>query len=192
MPRRVIPYQPIWRIDEGGAIVAVKRIPCVVYAPKYDSQLREEYEVEITSENTFRLYATKIAKRDVRDFVGEFRTYEEVRDTMFGKFFKDFNRPSEYAIHYGGRSPMETLWDYTEKGRQVKGSISIVEGSKTITVVEAKPRVITVKIKKAPPFILTISGLYPKYFEKSRERHERRLARLRRAKRGGGVGRIFR
>lgn len=107
MPRRVIPWQPVWQISEEEGIKAVKRIPCVVYAPKYDEKLREEYEVEITDRGTFRVYTTKIGQKNVFDYVGEFSSYSDVRDALFGKFFMDFNRPSEYAIRHAGRSPLE-------------------------------------------------------------------------------------
>jgi hypothetical protein len=160
-------------------------------APKYDEKLRVEYEVEITSRNTFRLYATKVSKRNVHEYLGEFKSYKEAREFMFTKFYNDFNRPSEYSIRYAGASPLQKIWDYTKDGRQVKNSISIVEGSKTVRVVEYKPKVITLKIRKEAPLAITVSSLYPKYFEKKRERHERRLQRLRRMKRRGGIGRRF-
>ncbi len=171
---------PFFKIGKEGEEVAERSIPCVVYAPKYDEKLREEYDVEITDEGKFRVTTTRIGQRSVIDFVGEFDSYDEAREVMFGKFNQDFNRPSEYSIKFAGRSPAERVWDYTDKGRQVKSSISMTEGTKSIQVVEVRPRVVTVKIRKAPPFILTVRDIHPRYFEKVRERHEVRLTRLRR------------
>lgn len=191
MPPRVIPYT-VWRMDDESGIKAVKRIPCVVYAPKYDSKLREEYEVEVTPEGKFRVFATKVSKRNVHEFVGEYKSYRDARDSMFTKFFDDFNRPSEYSIRYGGHSPLEKIWDYSPKGRECKASISIVEGSKEVKVVKYTPKLVTVQVAQPPPFIMTVTTIYPKYFEKARERHYRGLERMRGLRRKGGIRRKFR
>jgi len=180
---------PFFRVGRTGKEEAVRTLPCVVYAPKYDTRLREEYDVEITDDGKYRVTTTRVGERSVSDFVGEFDSYEEARETMFAKFEQDFNRPSEMSIQQAGRSPTERVWDYTTGGRQVKASISIVEGSKTIQVVEVKPRVVTLKIRKAPPFVLTVKDIHPKYFDKLRVRHEKRLARLRRLRRKSFRGR---
>ena len=180
MPRKFKEAFPMFRVADDEVS---KTLPVVIYAPKYDTRLREEYDVEVTKDGKFRVTTTRVSQRNVIDFVGEFENYEEAREIMFAKFNQDFNRPSEFAIRHGGRSPAERVWDYTEGGRKVKASISIVEGSKSVQVVEYKPRVVTLKIRKQAPLVVSVRSLYPKYFEKSREKHDVRLTRLRRMRR---------
>lgn len=109
---------------------------------------------------------------------------------MFGKFNQDFNRPSEYAIKFGGASPAEEVWT-SQKAREMKASVSMVEGTNRVEVIEIRPKdamrpkEITLKIKQQTPFILTVRDLHPKYFDKIRERHDVRLTRLRRLRRKG-------
>src|SRR3990170_5800915 len=88
---------PFFEVGEKGQQRAVKSIPCVVYAPKYDEKLREEFEVEVTDEGTYRITTTRIGKRGVSDFVAEVDSYDQARDVMFEKFNQSFNRPSELA-----------------------------------------------------------------------------------------------
>jgi len=159
--------------------IATKRIPVVVYAPKYDEELRKEYEIEITDEGKFRINTTRVGQRIITDYVDEVDSYEEAREICFEKFFRDFNRLSEMAIATG-ISPLERVWDYSKEEREVKASISMVEGTKEIQVVEYTPTFVTIKIMENPPFILTLRELHSNYFEMIRKKHEKRLTRLKR------------
>lgn len=149
-------------------------------------KLREEYEVEITKEGKYRVTTTRVSQRNVTDFVGEFDTYDEARDIMFNKFEQDFNRPSEFSIRHAGRSPKEKIWDYTPKGREVKASISIIEGTNKFETVEVRkatktrPAVVQVRLETTAPTHITVRSLYPTFFDKRRQSQKGRLKRLRR------------
>lgn len=131
----------------------------------------------------FKVTTVGIGQRSVTDVVGTFDTYEEARDVMFSKFNDDFNRPSEYAIKFKGHSPVDKVWDYSEKGRELKASISMTEGSRTTSVVSYKPQVITLRVRKKAPFILTVRDLHPLYFEHTRKLHVKRIERLKKMRR---------
>jgi len=103
---------------------------------------------------------------------------------MFTKFFNDFDRPSKKAIS-AGWSPYSKIWNRTRKGRETTQSISIVEGSKSIAVERVTPREITLKIRKAPPTIITVHSIYPSYREKIKKAHYKAIAKMARMKRKG-------
>ena len=119
-----------------------------VIGEKYDDEVREEFAVTINEEGKFDVEITRVARKSVTGTLGTFDTYEEARDAMFNKFFDDFNRPSENAINYGGRSPLENVWDYTEDGRKAKASTSMVEGRGGQVVISGE--------NFTPPITLTI------------------------------------
>lgn len=157
---------------------AVKKIPVVVYAPKYDNELREEYDVEILPNGKFRVTTTRVARKNVTDEVGVYDSYDEAREVMFDKFNQDFNRPSENAIKSAGRSPAERVWDSTSGGRDVKASISMTEGSRDFQVVGYGPKTVTIKIKREGPFILSVKDIHPKFFSNLGKMHSKRIGRL--------------
>jgi hypothetical protein len=130
------------------------------------------------------VYTTKIGKRETREEVGRFLTYSDARDAMFDKFYKDFDRPSKNAIN-AGWSPDEPIWNRTRKGRQCKDSISIVEGTKEIEVERVTPEEMVIKIKKAPPTIISVHSIYPTYLKGVRKRHELAVKRMAQKKRMG-------
>jgi hypothetical protein len=104
---------------------------------------------------------------------------------MFDKFFKDFDRPSQNAIQ-SGWSPNTPIWDKTKKGLEVKKSISIIEGTKEISIERVTPKEVTIKIRRpAPPTMITVREIYPAYFKGLRSRHKGAIARMARKKRVG-------
>jgi hypothetical protein len=103
---------------------------------------------------------------------------------MFDKFYKDFDRPSQNAIN-AGWSPNERIWNKTRAGRETLQSISIVEGTKEIEVTEVTPKTVTIKIKKAPPTIISVHSIYPEYLANVKRRHAQAIKRLSRKKRMG-------
>ena len=152
---------------------------------KYDEKLREEFSVEFNPETgEFIVYTTKIGKRERREEVGRYLTYSDVRDALFDKFYKDFDRPSPNAIAFGW-NPNETVWNRTRAGREVKDSVSLIEGTKEIEVERITPKEITIKIKKAPPTIISVHSIYPQYLAGLKKRHEFAVKRMSRMKRKG-------
>jgi hypothetical protein len=61
----------------------------------------------VQDDGSFNVEVTKVGQKNVIDFVGNYKTYDEAREMMFDKFNQDFNRPSESAIKNAGRSPLE-------------------------------------------------------------------------------------
>jgi len=161
-----------------------KRLPCVIYCPKYDQKLREEYEV-VAEDGFFIVYTTKIGQREAREEVGRFGSYSDARDAMFVKFFKDFDRPSKSAIE-AGWSPNQSVWDRTRKGMEVKHSISIIEGTKEVKVTEITPKKMKIEITKpTAPTIISVHNIYPSYLKSVRQKHEKAVRRMARMKRIG-------
>lgn len=169
---------------EGGRVR--RTMPVVVYAPKYDENLREEGDINITADNRFELRVTKVGKRNVDESEGTFDSYDDAKKALFEKFFRDFNRPSENAIRHAGRSPAERVWDYTPEGRELKNSVSIIEGEKKVEVVSYTPKSLTITIPKGAPLEISIRTLYPRYFTKMRQRKATRKWKM------TGVKRFFR
>ena len=135
-------------------------------------------------DGAFVVYTTKIGKREAREEVGRYLTYSDARDAMFDKFFKDFDRPSPNAIA-SGWSPRESVWDRTRKGREVKDSVSMIEGTKEVEVQKVTDKEMIIKIKKAPPTIISVHSIYPQYLQGLRRRHDMAVKKMARKKRLG-------
>jgi hypothetical protein len=125
--------------------------------------------------------------------LGTFNTYEEAKASLFERFDDLFNRPSEYSIRAGKRSPNEKVWDTTQRGREVKASISIIEGDEAEAVLGArvesiettpkgrKMKSFTIRVPDiGMPTIISVRTLYPAYFKHVSETHSKRMARLKR------------
>jgi hypothetical protein len=94
------------------------------------------------------------------------------------------------SIRHAGHSPFERVWDSSEAGREVKASITLVEGDARIiqsAVPVAGKQVVTIETKT--PAIITVRTMYPKYFDETIARHDRRISMLRRKGRFGRVRR---
>jgi hypothetical protein len=158
---------------------------------KYDEKLREEFEILQNPDGSFSVEVTRVGKKTVVDDMGNFRTYEEAKEAMFEKFNQDFNRPSEMAIRAKGYSPLERVWDATDAGRQVKHSISIIEGETAFTAEQTRPKEQVIKIRTDVPVMITVRELYPRYFNGIVERHRRRISRMRGTRRMGRLSPRF-
>ncbi len=142
--------------------------PMVVYVPKYDSKLREEFEVKQV-DGKYHVYITRIGKKPVRIFLGVFDDMALVREAVLEQFDEDFNRDPKGRRH---------VWERTPAGRDALYSVSLHEGSKMITVT---PR--TVEIKK--PKRIGKRGIYTKTLPLDvlrREKYRLKIQELKRQK----------
>lgn len=139
----------------------------VVFAPKYDSEIRSEYEVEY-NERTGEIDVTldKRRDKDVQITLGSFKSYEEAKEEMIKKLIEDFDRPSQKAIDKG-RSPLDKIWN-SPKGNQVRNSISLIEGDAKFESRLLKTGKAQVTITKRPPFDIVIQDIQIKYKDKLR------------------------
>jgi len=124
--------------------------------------------------------------------LGTFSSYEEAKARLYDRFDELFNRPSKNAIEHGA-SPRAKVWDYTEKGRDVKRSISIIEGDEVQAVLGASVTSVQMSPKgrkqksyqiRIPdmgmPTIITVRTLYPSYFKHVKQIQAKRIGRVKR------------
>jgi hypothetical protein len=97
--------------------------PIVVYVPKYDSKLREEFEVKMTKDGKYELWLVQIGRRRTRQLIAVFSNLDQVRQAVISQFYRDFNRDPK------GR---KNVWQRTIKGRAVVNRVSVHEGSKLV------------------------------------------------------------
>jgi hypothetical protein len=122
-------------IDELGAVPSWVRkaytapamarktsYPIVVYVPKYDSKLREEFEVKMTDDGKYELWVVQIGRgRQTRQLIGIYSDLDQVRKEAIAQFYHDFNRDTKGHPN---------VWQHSGRGRTVINSVSLHEGSK--------------------------------------------------------------
>jgi hypothetical protein len=187
-----VPKIEEWTAPSDAEITRRRSFSVVVYAPKYDEQLRVEAEVTVNSEGEFEVHVDKVGRnKRIGGNIGTFENYEEAKAELYEKFFEYFNRPSEMAIKSGKRRPTERVWDFTRKGRETKRSVSLIEGDDAkqvlgtrVTEKELTRRRRDLKTYKVDvpelkgPTVISVRRLYPDYFKHVSQTHVKRMTRL--------------
>ena len=194
-----IPRIEEWKSPDDEEIKRRRSFSVVVYAPRYDDELREEATITL-EDGTFKVEITRVGKNSRwSEDLGTFNTYEEAKASLYDRFDELFNRPSENAIQHGA-NPRWKVWDEDKYGesrspsspaQQTKRSVSLIEGDDAEAVLGARVESIettpkgrkmksyTIRVPDVGmPTVISVRTLYPSYFKHVSDLHVKRMRRL--------------